>query len=99
MAPPPTSDENLKRLRAIADRIHKPEPSPQLISLDFMDDEPTKIEQRPDTIPPKSLPARAAKGAADGWKATPRPVQIIAAVTALVGALTPIVLAILEALK
>lgn len=101
MAQPPVTDK-IRRLRQIAERVspRKPEESLPLIPIEYTgEEEPTRVDQRPDTIPPRSLPARMAKGTADGWKATPRPVQVIAALTALVGALTPIVLAILEALK
>ena len=89
MAPErPDSDDKIERLRQIAGKMRprKP-PHLQLIPLEYTgDEEPTKVD-RPKTVPPRSLPARAAKATSDGWHATPKPVQFVAALTALVGAL------------
>lgn len=74
------------KIRIAADKIRGPKkPELRLLPLDFVDTEaPTKVE----SLAPPSLPARVGKHAADGWKATPRPVQIIGSITALVAALT-----------
>lgn len=63
---------------------------------EFEIEEPTRPEfPAPTTDPPRSL----GKKTADQWQRLPRSVQVITALTALVGALTPLVLAVLEALK
>lgn len=93
-----SSSDKLRKLRRIAGDLKsskKPEGLP-LIPIEYVgDEEPTKVEPRPDTIPPRSLPARAGAGVVAGWGSLPRPVQVLlvvlGAITALAQALQPFI--------
>lgn len=81
-----------KEIRDIAAKLRGPKKAGlQLIPITIVD--------RPDSIAPPSLGRRAVQKTASEWHKLPTSVQVIVSLTALVGALTPIILAIVSALR
>lgn len=99
MAQAPPINSKIAHLRKIAQQMRPKSSGLPLIPIEYTgDEEPTKVE-RPDTIPPRSLSQRVARGASDSWHTTPKPVQFVAALTALVGALAALAQALSPLLR
>jgi hypothetical protein len=98
MPTPQRSDATL-HLRELANRLRKRrEPELRIIQLpDFEDEIPTRVGPMP-SEPPRSLGRRAVDRTAHELGKVSRPVQILAGITALIAALTPLLLELFKVL-